>query len=558
MGNTGLDVTFSKDTSTLLDQPGSKFLLLADSVDGQIGNLTTEVAFGINVYKSGIGNEDLGDNELALEVSKTWFDAKVAAGKQIFISKFNDAGDPVPPPQDVTNSCTSTTDPVVCKLTLTGTQGGLSVFALVAIDLGNNLPLATAAFIPVKVKSNSGTFTIVGAGTDPDGDSPTVIAVLNTPSTQGLKLKLKEDKRLTVEFDLKSGKLQIKSANPQATLESIVDLGGLQVLDGQEIKVKINNKQKYKFSVKRNGILEIEAPQVTLRVIATDALGASDTATANPTFAIETEEIGGADDDDDGVALDVAGTKDDDDQTPSPGADQDDRDDDDDENSSSRIRPTSRVVFSQAKASIIADVETRIQTPDGQVELIVPADFLTDAAVDQSTEFELKNLDPTTVQVPQAGGEFIRAIEVNGLVEGEDGALKSAASVVLAIPLSEHDIELAGESPSTLIAHWLNPETGTWEPLPTTFSHSSPQPRLLATLDEFDHATIAVFQTISPQRNPGASSALPVPNSSPTEQVLTADLEAGWSAWKITGASAAGAAIFFALIAGSVLIRRRN
>ena len=161
-----LDVIFAKDTSTLLSEPGSKFLLLAGSVDGEIGDLSNDIAFGIKVVTIDIGDADLGDTEVTLEASKAWFDTKISEGKRIFIAKFNDAGDPVPPPQNVTNTCTATSDPVVCTATLTGVQGSLSVFALAAITVPNTAPVATAAFSAIDVISSKGTFSVVATGSE--------------------------------------------------------------------------------------------------------------------------------------------------------------------------------------------------------------------------------------------------------------------------------------------------------------------------------------------------------------------------------------------------------
>ena len=123
-----LDVNFAKDPSVLLSDPGTKFLLMADSVDADIEPLDTDVAFGISVVKTGIGNEEWGDNLIRLKVSKAWFGARIGKDERILIAKFDDAGDPVPPPQDVTGSCTSATDPVVSSATLSGPLAGLSTF----------------------------------------------------------------------------------------------------------------------------------------------------------------------------------------------------------------------------------------------------------------------------------------------------------------------------------------------------------------------------------------------------------------------------------------------
>ena len=290
-----LDVTFAKDISTLLSKPGRKFQLLAGSVDGQIGELSNDVAFGVGVVKNRIGDADLGDTEVTLEVSKAWFDAKISEGKRIFIAKFNDAGDPVPPPQAVTNTCTATTDPVVCTATLTGVQGSLSVFALAAFTMPNTPPVATAAFIPVDIIQSDGFFSTVATGRDPDGDPTTINAIITTPSILGLELALIDNDSVRITFDTALGQLEIKGPDPQATLDLLRELNGFQVKHGQLLQIEQASAEKVELLVQTNGTLKIHAPKVTLEVTAIDTFGASHTVKASRVFpqeAIATNELG--------------------------------------------------------------------------------------------------------------------------------------------------------------------------------------------------------------------------------------------------------------------------
>ncbi|MCI0800281.1 MAG: hypothetical protein J4O06_16000, partial [Chloroflexi bacterium] len=82
-----ITVTTAKDISALVNEPGVKFALLAQSVGAQMGSLRDDVAFGINFAKNGITNSDLGDVQITMGVSQAWFDEKIAQGKRIMIAK---------------------------------------------------------------------------------------------------------------------------------------------------------------------------------------------------------------------------------------------------------------------------------------------------------------------------------------------------------------------------------------------------------------------------------------------------------------------------------------
>ena len=279
-----LNVTFAKDPSVLLSDPGTKFLLMADSMDAEIGSLDTNVAFGINVVKTGIGNEDLGDNLIRLEVSKAWFDARIGEGKRILIAKFDDAGNPVPPPQDVTGSCTSATDPVVCSATLSGPLAGLSMFFLAAMSLENAPPIAVAGFTPLTVTPEEGIFSIAATATDPDEDPLVIDSYLVTPSLIGLEIELSVQPLISVSFEIDAGNVEIKGPDPELVLASLRELGGFAVEDAQIVEIEIEVGSNVTLALRMDGSLKVEAAAVTLKVVATDPLGQSSTAIANPTF----------------------------------------------------------------------------------------------------------------------------------------------------------------------------------------------------------------------------------------------------------------------------------
>ena len=222
-------------------------------------------------------------------------------------------------------------------------------------------------------------------------------AVITTPSIFGLKLALINDNAVKVTFDTALGKLDIKGPDPQATLDLLRELNGFQVKHGQLLQIELAAGDKVELLVQRNGTLKILAPQVTLEVIATDTFGDSRIATASPVFA---PDVTAAD------ALGVSSIA----ETSSISEAV--------EASALQPAPTSWIVFSETITRLIAYREIRIETTDGQAELIVPVDFLSEEVTGQIVELELKNLDPVTVPVPEKSVQFIRAVEVNVLVQG--------------------------------------------------------------------------------------------------------------------------------------------
>ena len=506
-----------KDILTLLSEPGSKFLLIGDSVDGQLGELSKGLDVGTRLVKIDSGNLGAAEPEVTLEASKAWFDANIAEGQRILVTQFNDAGEPIPPHQDLTNTCTSVTDRVICKVALSGHQESLSASALAVITVPNNPPVATADFSPINVLSSEGTFSVVATGTDPDGDPTALNAVIATPSTRGLELTLTVSDLAKVAFDTVRGKLDIKGPDPQAIMDLLQELNGFKVDHEQVLKIELAADKKFELFVQTNGTLNIQAPQVTLEVTAKDTFGASDTATATPIFPpVFTSRD----------AVSALGTTN---TSPIP-----------DPIDTSVLQPvaTSRVVFSETKTQLIADKEIRIETPDGQAALIVPSDFLPDEVVGQIVELELKNLDPATVEAPKEGVQLIRAVEVNGLIQGQGGSLKNIGPVVLVIPLTLQDIANVQGDLSTLEVHRLDLGTGAWELLPTTLNDSAGPLRLMVTLEEFGQSTISISQPIpSPTQSESPPALGPVGGITP-DPASTSAGENGWPGKVIIAVSA--------------------
>ena len=181
--------------------------------------------------------------------------------------------------------------------------------------------------------------------------------------------------------------------------------------------------------------------------------------------------------------------------------------------------PVPPVAVSETTAPVSAAEETRIETPDGQVEVVIPANSLPPEVAGMTVEVELKNVDLVTVPVSPTDTQFIRAIEINTLVDGRVSPITYTEPVILSIPLTPVEIALTGGNPSKLRVFRRNPDTGAWDPLPTIFRETPPPPHVDVTLTTFSLFAIGVFQPVQPPPTPTpAPTAIPtaVPTATPT------------------------------------------
>ena len=137
-----INSTFDKKIGSVVIDAGTKMDQLAGSLGGNVGDLDEDVAFTIRVEPAVITNDDLGDNHTTLEVSEAWYTTRLSEGKRIFLIKFNDAGDALPPPLDVTGECATKEGRVACTGVFAGNQSGFSAFALVALSVASPTDIA--------------------------------------------------------------------------------------------------------------------------------------------------------------------------------------------------------------------------------------------------------------------------------------------------------------------------------------------------------------------------------------------------------------------------------
>ncbi len=154
-------VSYAKDPSAFVGNAGAIFNLGASQAGGTIQNAQEDIAFAVNVQKTGITNADLGTNKVTLEVSAAWYQAKLAQGKDITITKVDDQGRVFS--QKAT--CSTQAGTVSCTVDFTGDAAGFSTFAMIAIQSQPGLtatPVTTPTPSQGEGRSNTTMLLLVG------------------------------------------------------------------------------------------------------------------------------------------------------------------------------------------------------------------------------------------------------------------------------------------------------------------------------------------------------------------------------------------------------------
>ncbi|MCH8037057.1 MAG: hypothetical protein IIC53_08025, partial [Proteobacteria bacterium] len=146
------------DLEDLVEVIGAVFELAASN--GGTLDPETDIAFAVNVAKTGITNDDLGTNEVTLTVDLAWYEARIAEGKSIVITKIGDDG----VVHTVEAVCEVQGVAVLCTAVFDGEAGGFSWFVLVAL---------------VEFGETGGSD---GPGAGPTGPEPTTIASTPAPA----------------------------------------------------------------------------------------------------------------------------------------------------------------------------------------------------------------------------------------------------------------------------------------------------------------------------------------------------------------------------------------
>lgn len=142
----------------------------------------------------------------------------------------------------------------------------------------NQPPQVQAALVPVDLDDDrkAGVFQIEVTATDPEGNPPNVVTILQLPlGDREREPKLKEARKLEIKVTGKE--LEIKAPDPQAILDQLTAYGGIVVEAGQQIDLRVKKKGDVKVQW-QDERWRLEAPAILIAVIATDEAGLSNSA----------------------------------------------------------------------------------------------------------------------------------------------------------------------------------------------------------------------------------------------------------------------------------------
>ncbi|MCH8924225.1 MAG: hypothetical protein IIA67_13880 [Planctomycetes bacterium] len=162
--NTSVSVRFSKDANAVVEDADARLMSAANALGSVLEDPARDVAFAVDVEKTGITNDDLGDNTVTMAVNRQWYDEKIAEGKSIAITKFSDSGARF----TKLATCQAGLETAKCSASFTGIAGGFSVFVLMGVKKVEATPTATA---------------FVAAPTATATARPTATATVNPTST---------------------------------------------------------------------------------------------------------------------------------------------------------------------------------------------------------------------------------------------------------------------------------------------------------------------------------------------------------------------------------------
>ncbi|MCH8827309.1 MAG: PKD domain-containing protein [Chloroflexi bacterium] len=180
--NASLTVQFVKSSSAFSVRDNDAIRQAVKDLGMSIQDSENDIAFAVNVGKSGITNDDLGANTVTMTVSAAWHDRMLAEGKAIAITKINDLGLGF----SSLASCSVAGDTADCSAEFSGEASGFSLFILMGVS-GEATPTATATQLPTATPLPKATSTPrpVALGTSASSPTATFTSVppTNTPAS---------------------------------------------------------------------------------------------------------------------------------------------------------------------------------------------------------------------------------------------------------------------------------------------------------------------------------------------------------------------------------------
>ncbi|MCH8063832.1 MAG: cadherin-like domain-containing protein, partial [Chloroflexi bacterium] len=176
-------------------------------------------------------------------------------------------------------------------------------------------------------------------------------------------------------------------------------------------------------------------------------------------------------------------------------------------------------VISEIRFAIDSSEATVIVTPDEQVQMTIPRGALPeDEAGD--VEVEIKNVDIASLPDAPDDTVFVRAIELNTLVNGKIRPVTYDESIELVFFLTEADLALVEGDASRLGVLWYDEETGLWDPMPATYrADPPPAGSLVIQIDHFSLYAVGVIEAASEVRQV-TEKATPASTSTPKSSAV--------------------------------------
>ena len=176
-------------------------------------------------------------------------------------------------------------------------------------------------------------------------------------------------------------------------------------------------------------------------------------------------------------------------------------------------------VISRVKVSVESNEGMEITTDDGRVHVNIPQGAIADDGNDDDrvVEVEVKIIELDSVPASDGETVFLRAVELNTLIDGEVSPMDYAEPVELIFVLTQEDLNLVDGDTSRLGVLWFNEDAGEWESIPVTYEpEPAPAGQLVAMLSHFSVYAIAIFEQEAPQAPEVA--VVPTPTALPTQQ----------------------------------------
>ncbi len=147
-------------------------------------------------------------------------------------------------------------------------------------------PTIFAEFHEIEADSDEGLFEVNYEVTDDRDPNPHVEAVIKVPNVNDPKPDFKIRDEIYVEFDLKDNKITVEGPDPESIWQEIQELGGLEVIDGQQVFINTRTDSKLVVFSYEEGLLKIDGYLPTLQVTAQDEAGNIGSDNVIPVFKV--------------------------------------------------------------------------------------------------------------------------------------------------------------------------------------------------------------------------------------------------------------------------------